>query len=151
MLETSTQNAPDKGEKAVSSSNAPRVLIIESETESADALADILESDGFEIKIAINAQNALLLLDNFEPQLVLLGTYLADMPGYELTAILRGAPQYTSFLKRVGLLFIANRHKMIKIRFTGAPEIPIAQYIFKPIDANEVRDKIARVLEENKN
>lgn len=125
---------------------ARRILVIESEPESADALAELLENDGFEVKIAVNAQNALILLDDFEPQLVLLGTYLADMPGYELTAILRGAPQYSAFLKHVGLLFIADRHKMIRTRFIGAPEVPIAQYIFKPVEPAEVREKVAREL-----
>lgn len=132
------------------SPNAPetsrRIIVVESEVESADTLATILESDGHVVELAANAKTALLLLETFQPHLVLLGTYLADMPGYELTAILRAAPQYSSFLQHVGLLFVADRHKMIKIRFISAPEIPISQYIFKPIDADEVREKVAREL-----
>ena len=123
-----------------------RILVVESENEAADELVRILENDGHRVENAADAKTALLHLHDFEPQLVLLGTYLSDMPGYELTAILRGAPQYGWKFRHVGLLFVADRHKLLKARFIGAPDIPIAQYIFKPINEDEVRDKVAREI-----
>ncbi len=124
-----------------------RILVVESENSAADELIRILEDEGHIVENASNAGTALLHLQQFNPQLVLLGTYLSDMPGYELTAILRGAPQYGAQFRHVGLLFVADRHKLLKHRFVGAPEIPIAQYIFKPIDEDEVRSKVAREIE----
>jgi len=59
---------------------------------------------------------------------------------------LRGAPQYSWRFKGVGLLFVADRNKLIKHRFSGAPEVPLSQYLFKPIDGDEVRDKVTREL-----
>lgn len=123
-----------------------RILIVESENATADELVRILEDDGHTIEVASDAKTALLLLHEFDPQMVLLGTYLSDMPGYELTAILRGAPQYSWKFRHVGLLFVADRNKLLKHRFVGAPDIPIAQYIFKPVDQAEVRDKVAREI-----
>ena len=123
-----------------------RILVVESENAAADELVRILENDGHRVENAADAKTALLHLHDFEPQLVLLGTYLSDMPGYELTAILRGAPQYGWKFRHVGLLFVADRHKLLKARFIGAPDIPIAQYIFKPINEDEVRDKVAREI-----
>ncbi len=123
-----------------------RILVVESEHESANELVRILEQDGHTVEIASDAKTSLLHLHDFNPQLVLLGTYLSDMPGYELTAILRGAPQYGAKFRHVGLLFVADRHKLLKHRFIGAPDVPIAQYIFKPIDPAEVRDKVAREI-----
>ncbi len=124
-----------------------RILVVESENSAADELIRILEDEGHIVENAANAGTALLHLQQFNPQLVLLGTYLSDMPGYELTAILRGAPQYGAQFRHVGLLFVADRHKLLKHRFVGAPNIPIAQYIFKPIDEEEVRSKVAREIE----
>ena len=123
-----------------------RILVVESEHEAANELVRILEADGHAVEIACDAKTALLHLHQFDPKLVLLGTYLSDMPGYELTAILRGAPQYSGKFRHIGLLFVADRHKLLKARFIGAPNIPIAQYIFKPISEAEVRDKVAREI-----
>ncbi len=123
-----------------------RVLVVESETQTANSLVGFLENLGFSVQLAANAQNALMFLVEFEPHIVLLGTYLSDMPGYELSAILRGAPQYSWRFKGVGLLFVADRNKLIKHRFSGAPEVPLSQYLFKPIDGDEVRDKVTREL-----
>ena len=140
--------APDAN--SASSTTIPgtgkRILVVESENEAADELVRILEGDGHRVENAADAKTALLHLQDFDPQLVLLGTYLSDMPGYELTAILRGAPQYGWKFRHVGLLFVADRHKLLKHRFIGAPTIPIAQYIFKPINEDEVRDKVAREI-----
>lgn len=132
----------------VSSNKIPkrRVLIIESDVTVADKLAQIADNRGHKAEIASDAKTALLHLTEFKPHLVLLGTYLADMPGYELTAILRGAPQYSGALHAVGLLFIADRYKLLKHRLVGAPDIPISQYIFKPINEAEVNDKMEREL-----
>ncbi len=124
-----------------------RVLVVESDTQTANSLVGFLENMGFSVELAANAANAMMLLVEFEPHLVLLGTYLSDMPGYELTAILRGVPQYSWRFKGTGLLFVADRNKLIKHRFSGAPEVPLTQYLFKPIDGDELRDKVTRELE----
>ena len=138
--------ASDFGESTIESPAGKRILVVESENEAADELVRVLEACGHTVENAADAKTALLHLRDFEPQLVLLGTYLSDMPGYELTAILRGAPQYGARFRHIGLLFVADRHKLLKHRFIGAPDIPIAQYIFKPINEGEVRDKVAREI-----
>lgn len=123
-----------------------RILIVESDTASGDALVNILEDDGYLTQIASDAKTAMLMLNEFNPDIALLGTYLADMPGYELTVIFRDAPQFSGKFRRVGLLFVADRDKIIKHRMVGAPGVPMSQYIFKPLNPVEVRDKIAREL-----
>lgn len=139
-------NGPGRDKDADGQGNPQRILVVESENAAADELIRILEADGHTVENASDARTALWHLEAFEPQLVLLGTYLSDMPGYELTAILRGAPQYGARFRHVGLLFVADRHKLLKHRFIGAPDIPIAQYIFKPINEDEVRAKVAREI-----
>ncbi len=132
--------------QASSPSQSRRILIIESDTVTADALASLVEEDGHTTQMAADAKTALLMLNEFDPHLVLLGTYLADMPGYELTAILRDAPQFSGKFRRLALLYVADRDKIIKHRMFGAPDIPMSRYIFKPIDHVEVHEKIMREL-----
>jgi PleD family two-component response regulator len=123
-----------------------RVLIVESEVVAADELARLMQEMGHIVQLAADAKTALFELHEFNPHLVLLGTYLADMPGYELSSILHGAPQYSYRFRHVGLLFVADRSKILKHRFIGAPAVPMSQYIFKPLDASEVREKVTRTL-----
>ena len=127
-------------------STSRRILVVESDALIADELTRLMSELGHEVQLSSDAKSALFGLLEFEPHLVLLGTYLADMPGYELSSILRGAPQYSSRFRHVGLLYVADRNKLLKHRFIGAPEVPISQYIFKPLDEGEVREKVARAL-----
>lgn len=129
------------------SQSGHRILIVESDVETADQLAQILDEDGHGIQVAADARTALLQLDQFQPDLVLLGTYLSDMPGYEMTQILRGAPQYAARFRYVKLLYVADRNKLLKHRFSGLPEVPVKQYIFKPINPDEVRGRVNHAFE----
>lgn len=126
-----------------------RILIVESDVEIADQLAQLMNELGHVVQVASDAKSALLELHDFEPSMVLLGTYLADMPGYELSAILKGAPQYSYKFRHVAVLYVADRNKMLKHRFSSARDVPIAQYIFKPINPVEVREKVTRGLRES--
>ena len=133
-------------ESPLGSLPARRILVVESDPEVANELTRLMSEAGHEVQLSADAKSALFGLLEFEPHLVLLGTYLADMPGYELSSILRGAPQYSFRFRHVGLLYVADRNKLLKHRFIGAPEVPIAQYIFKPLDAAEVHEKVGRAL-----
>jgi PleD family two-component response regulator len=126
-----------------------RILIVESEVGVADELARILNELGHIVKISSDAKSALHELDDFVPQLVLLGTYLADMPGYELSSILKGAAQYSYKFRHATVLYVADRNKILKTRFSSARDVPISHYIFKPLNPAEVREKVMRGLLES--
>ncbi len=123
-----------------------RILVVESDPLVANELTRLMGELGHEVQLSADAKSALFGLAEFEPHLVLLGTYLADMPGYELSSILRGAPQYSRHFRHVGLIYVADRNKLLKYRFIDAPEVAVAQYIFKPINGDEVREKVTRAL-----
>lgn len=139
-------NSGESKQSAPVKDGRKRVLIVESDTKTADTISAILDENGYRTGIAGDARTAMLELNDFEPDLVLLGTYLADMPGYELNEILRGAPQYSWRYRHVGLLYVADRNKLLKHRLFGAKEVPLTHYIFKPIEVNELLDKVARTI-----
>lgn len=142
----SESSSESSSESASPDPSGRRILVVESDALVANELTGLMSEMGHEALLSADAKSALFGLLEFEPHLVLLGTYLADMPGYELSSILRGAPQYSARFRHVGLLYVADRHKLLKHRFIGAPEVPIAQYLFKPIDPAEVRDKVSKAL-----
>lgn len=146
MLFSAFGDSHERSANSESEDTRKRILIVESDVDTADRIGSLLEDLGYNTGMASDAKTALLLLTDFAPNLVLLGTYLSDMPGYELTQILRGAPQYSYHFRHVGLLYVADRHKLLKHRLIGAPEVPLTQYVFKPINPDELRDKVARAL-----
>jgi signal transduction histidine kinase/DNA-binding response OmpR family regulator len=68
-----------------------RVLIVDDNVDAADALAELLQSLGYEAKAAHDAFAALELAPSFRPDVCLLDIGLPVMDGYELAARLRSA------------------------------------------------------------
>jgi PleD family two-component response regulator len=126
-----------------------RILIVESDVGVADELARIMNEMGHTVQISSDAKSTLYELDDFVPHLVLLGTYLADMPGYELSSILKGAAQYSYKFRHTIVIYVADRNKMLKNRFSSARDVPISHYIFKPINPVEVKEKVTKGLLES--
>ena len=126
-----------------------RILLVESDIQTADELAHLLEQLGYNVGLASDAKTALLHLGDFAPNLVVTDTYLSDMSGYEFTQILRGAPQYTARYRHIGMLYVTDRRKLIKHRMVSQPEVPMTQYIFKPLNEKEIEEKISKAMHES--
>jgi CheY-like chemotaxis protein len=60
--------------------------------DAATAMALLLEADGYDVRTAHEAHEALALSDAFEPQIVLLDIGLPGMDGYRLAAEMRARP-----------------------------------------------------------
>ncbi|MEP7052006.1 MAG: response regulator [Pseudomonadota bacterium] len=72
---------------------APRVLIVDDNHDSAELLALVLERQGYETRVAHDSQQAIALAPQFGPALAFLDIGLPDMDGYELLEVLRGTPE----------------------------------------------------------
>jgi CheY-like chemotaxis protein len=68
---------------------AKRVLIVDDNVDAAEALAEMLEILGYEVKAAHDAFAALELAPGFKPDICLLDIGLPVMDGYKLAARLR--------------------------------------------------------------
>jgi signal transduction histidine kinase len=72
-----------------SSQGKKRVLIVEDNQDAADSLAELLELDGHDVRVARDGPSALALSGEFEPQVALLDIGLPVMDGYQLVRALR--------------------------------------------------------------
>lgn len=70
------------------------VLLVEDEPTSADALAILLRMHGFEVRVAGDAREAMSLIEQERPNLVLSDIMMPGMSGIELLDTLRGDPAY---------------------------------------------------------
>jgi len=116
------------------------VLIAEDEAELAGPLADVMRREGHNVRTAPGGGSALLLLRNFEPDLLISDWALATPPdGLELVELMR-----------------AERPKLLVILMTGYPSLRLrtwaesdarAGLLEKPFSLAEFRALVAHLLE----
>ena len=143
----------DWAETSAAGSNAQgsdqrRILVIEGDVQTADLITSLLESEGYRVELATDGQYGLMLADSFDPELILLDTGLAGMSSSEMTQILRSAPQFGARFRYTRIIYLAEQRHIIQQRFHSLPGAPIADYIFKPVDAKLLLERVQRAFEE---
>lgn len=140
-----TETAP-MSSSAAAPSTRPRILIIEDDMASADAMVSLLETANYEVEVATDAQYGLMLVETFSPEVILLETNLPGMSGHEMTSVLRTAPQYASRFRSMHILYLADNRSILQQRFHSLPDIPMSSYLFKPVNPAELLDKVERIF-----
>jgi two-component system, OmpR family, response regulator VicR len=115
-----------------------RILIVEDEEGIARVLADNLRIDGFNVRWARTAHEALMESESFRPDLVLLDVMLAGQPdGLNICTVLRQGG-------RCGVIIVSARsQREDKLRGLGAGA---DDYVTKPFDMEELAARIHAVL-----
>ena len=129
---------------ATSEARPSRILVVEGDIETADLLASLMENAGYEVEVATDGGYALVLVDRFEPDIILLGLDMAGMNGYDVTQILRNEPRYAQRFRFTRIFYVTDKSDMLQKRFDSLPGTPMSDYIFKPLDIPELLDKVAR-------
>lgn len=141
--ESSSSGAPGQ---VPQSASEYRVLVVESDIDTADLIVALLENAGFAVEIATEGQYGLMLADTFEPHLILMGLSLPGMNGYEMTQILRNEPRYSQRFRFTRIFYLTSKDHMLQKRFHSLPGTPMSDYIFKPVDIPELLDKVRRAF-----
>jgi DNA-binding response OmpR family regulator len=115
-----------------------RILVVEDDEGIARVLGDNLRIDGFNVRWAPTAHDALVQSQSFHPDLVLLDIMLAGQPsGFELCGVLRQGG-------RCGVIIVSARdQREDKLRGLG---IGADDYVTKPFDMEELAARINAVL-----
>lgn len=117
-----------------------RILVVEDNDVNARLVTFLLSSSGYEVRKASDAQEALKLLEEFHPRLILMDLQLPRMDGYELTRRLKADPA-TRDIFVVALTAHAmsgDEEKALRAGCDG--------YFTKPIDRRALLAGIARTL-----
>jgi CheY-like chemotaxis protein len=75
-----------------------RVLIVEDHPDSAQSLAELMQLEGFDTRIAVNGAEAVTAAHKFLPDAVLLDIGLPVMDGYQVARELRHMPDSSTAL-----------------------------------------------------
>jgi CheY-like chemotaxis protein len=116
------------------------ILIVDDNPTNLKLARVVLAGEGYDVRVAVDAEEALAMLDGFHPRLILMDLQLPGMDGLTLTRLLKGDPA-TSGVAILALTAYAMKGDEEKARQAGCDG-----YITKPIDTRTLPAVIAGVL-----
>lgn len=117
--------------------NNEPILIIDDNVINLQLVEDLLVMEGYLVRTAKSANEALEVLETFSPQLILMDIQLPEMNGLELTRKLKADPQYKN-VNIIAITALAMKHDKKKALEAGCDG-----YISKPIDIDDLVATIA--------
>jgi two-component system cell cycle response regulator DivK len=114
-----------------------RVLIVDDNAINLKLARVLLAGEGFEVRTATSAEDALLVLEAFAPHLILMDIQLPGIDGLELTRRLKSDPRHAA-IAIVALTAYAMKGDEAKALAAGCDG-----YITKPIDADSLPGVVA--------
>ncbi|WP_454828443.1 response regulator [Paraburkholderia xenovorans] len=124
--------APDVHARA-----ALRLLLVDDSVDTTTAMSLLLESDGYDVRVAHEARHALEVAAQFEPQIVLLDLGLPGMDGLQLAGEMRKRPHTVNALliAVTGYGQAADRQRSREAGFD--------HHLVKPVSTEEIQRVIA--------
>ncbi len=113
-----------------------RILIIEDEKELANSIAEFLTIKSFDVHTCYSAQDALSVIDTFNPDLIISDITMPEMDGLELLNKMRSA----NIFEHVPFVFLTAKTSSNDMR--NGMKHGADDYITKPFKFNDLLDSI---------
>jgi len=120
--------------------NSYKILIVDDEPINISLLEDILKEENYTVQSASSGEDALKILPEYEPDLILLDILMSGMNGYEVCKNIRANEQF-----RLIKIIMVSAMAMLKERLKGY-EVGADDYITKPFKKEELLAKIRVVM-----
>ena len=121
-----------------------RILIADDEPYIVTALEFLLKNNGYEVQVARNGDEALALMGNAPPDLVLLDVMMPLRSGYDVCRQIRRQTE----LRAIKVVMLSAKGGQADVQ--KGLEAGADLYITKPFSNRELLDKISAVLSEEK-
>ena len=116
-----------------------RILIVEDERQTVDALRDLFEQNGYETEVALSKQVALTILQERKMDLVIISSTVQEISGVEILYEIR------KIISNVPVIVISNqKSKRIESSFMKAG---VNIFIVKPLEPTFILKTIDNLLE----
>ena len=121
-------------------SNNATILYVEDNIDNRTLVRRILMAEGYNLLEAVDATQALEILKNTQPNLILMDINMPDMDGYTLTAKIKGIPGLESIpiIALTANVMRGDRERSLEAGCDG--------YIQKPIDIDTLSEQIEHFL-----
>lgn len=120
-----------------------KILIVDDEPINLDFFDVMLSRLGFQVEMAEDGEEALDMIQEDKPDLIILDNIMPKMTGWELTKILKKSKAYEEYRDIPIIMFSAM--DAVKDKIEGF-ELGIEDYITKPFNFSEVLARIRAVL-----
>lgn len=117
------------------------ILIVDDNVTNLKLVRVLLEAEGYTLRTAAHAKEAMRILGEFRPQLILMDIQLPDMDGLTFTRQLK-ADRNTAGITIVALTAYAMKGDEEKALASGC-----SGYITKPVDTRQLAQQVAQYLE----
>ena len=121
---------------------AEDILIVDDEPNAVVPIQFLMEQQGYRVMVAERGEDALDLIYQYKPDLVLLDIMLPGINGFEVCEIVRLNPEYRS-IKIIFLTALGREEQIARGLALGADA-----YITKPYSNDELVAIVKEVLEE---
>jgi two-component system, cell cycle response regulator DivK len=121
-------------------SNNTTILYVEDNVDNRTLVRRVLTVEGYNVIEAVNATQALEILKNTTPNLILMDINMPDIDGYTLTSQIKGMPGLGSIpiIALTANVMRGDRERSLQAGCDG--------YIQKPIDIDALSEQIERFL-----
>ena len=138
-LRPEKHGAKNEAERVVQlASGYGRILVVDDNSDAAEMLATMLRFDGIEVLTANDGQQALLALERFRPEMVLLDIGMPGMSGYEVARAIR------AHAHGAGVMLVAATGWGQEDDRRRAREAGFDEHITKPVDRAQLMRLITR-------
>jgi CheY-like chemotaxis protein len=115
-----------------------RILVVDDSRDSADTLTMVLQSSGHEVCTAYEGEQAILLAQQFHPDVVLLDLGMPGVDGYEVCRRIRAQPW------GVGMLLIAQTGWGQEFDRRRTQSAGFDHHLVKPLDLDVLDGQLRR-------
>ena len=124
----------------MSMENKGTILYVEDNIDNRTLVRRILLSEDYSLIEAVNAAEALKVLENTKPDLILMDINMPDMDGYTLTARIKSMPGFATvpILALTANVMRGDKEKTLEAGCDG--------YIQKPLDIDQLIKEVERFL-----
>jgi CheY-like chemotaxis protein len=116
--------------------NQPEILLVDDTPEHIETAVTVLRENNFRVRIATKGSTALKLIEQHQPDLILLDVYMPEMDGFQICRIIKSNTDFSS----IPIIFLtsSNDAESIKKGF----DLGAQDYVVKPFNTSEL---LARV------
>jgi len=116
------------------------ILVVDDQSKNISILGKILQEQGYNLAFALSGKEALALVENNTPDLILLDLLMPEMDGLKVCEILKSNPKF----KEIPVIFLTASHE--EQHLISAFETGAADYVTKPFQKTELLARVKHHL-----